>query len=238
MQMRNITPFPFFFNFILLYSKKIRLIPRCSALPQIASCRTLSPAAVQLRKLVAGGGGISCSARPAFRRWITPRAGGPLTPRKMPAHFSVTEKIICSANYDSCSPASPGAVRLRKPAAGGEIPDTAHACIAVIHFEEDFTGQERAAPYGIRKFRFRRAGKNSGARNARRRSGGRSRGKLSGDFQSDVIDFKVSPRCALLDEKDLVLRVFRCCDHAGELLPLSGFRAEAQRRGFPSAIED
>ena len=39
----------------LFYSKKFRLIPRCSASPKIASCRTLSPAAVQLRKLVAGG---------------------------------------------------------------------------------------------------------------------------------------------------------------------------------------
>ena len=39
----------------IFISKKFRLIPRCSASPKIASCRTLSPAAVQLRKLVAGG---------------------------------------------------------------------------------------------------------------------------------------------------------------------------------------
>ncbi len=224
MQTRNITPFPFFFNFILLYSKKIRLIPRCSALPQIASRRTFSPGAVRLRKPAAGGE-IPDTAHACIAVIHSKK-------------FRLIPRCSASPKIASCRTLSPAAVQLRKLVAGGEIPNTAHACIAVIHFEEDFTGQERAAPYGIRKFRFRRAEKNSGARNARRRSGGRSRGKLSGDFQSDVIDFKVSPRCALLDEKDLVLRVFRCCDHAGELLPLSGFRAEAQRRGFPSAIED
>ena len=31
------------------------------------------------------------------------------------------KKIICSANYDSCSPFSPAAVQLRKLVAGGEI---------------------------------------------------------------------------------------------------------------------
>ncbi len=54
--------------------------------------------------------GISCFARPAFRRWTAPRAGGPLTPRKMLAHFSVIKKIICSVNYNSCFPVSPARV--------------------------------------------------------------------------------------------------------------------------------
>ena len=34
----------------------------------------------------------------------------------------------------SCRTISPAAVQLRKLVAAGEIPDTAYACIAVIHF--------------------------------------------------------------------------------------------------------
>ena len=104
--------------------------------------------------------GISCFARPAFRRWITPRAGRPLTPRKMPTHFSVIKKIICFANYDSCSALSPGAVRLRKPAAGGEIPDTAHggkklrgAKCAPPERQTESGEAFRAFPHGRHQFR-------------------------------------------------------------------------------------
>ena len=41
--------------------------------------------------------------------------------------------MIRIAEIASCSPLSPAAVRLRKPAAAGGIPDTADACIAVIY---------------------------------------------------------------------------------------------------------
>ena len=40
----------------------------------------------------------------------------------------------CIARMASCFPVSPGAVQLRKPAAGGGIPDTAYACIAENYF--------------------------------------------------------------------------------------------------------
>ena len=59
-----------------------------------------------------------------------------LDPAKNADAFFRNEKIICKANYASCSPVSPGAVQLRRPAAGGGIPDRAHACIAVIDFSE------------------------------------------------------------------------------------------------------
>ena len=39
----------------------------------------------------------------------------------------------------SCRTVSPAAVQLRKLVAAGEIPDTAYACIAVIHLQSDFS---------------------------------------------------------------------------------------------------
>ena len=42
--------------------------------------------------------------------------------------------MFCIAKIASCRTFSPAAVQLRKLAAAGEIPDTVHACIAVIYF--------------------------------------------------------------------------------------------------------
>ena len=41
--------------------------------------------------------------------------------------------MLCIARIASCRTLSPAAVQLRKLVAGGETPDTAYACIAVIH---------------------------------------------------------------------------------------------------------
>ena len=46
-----------------------------------------------------------------------------LDPAKNACAFFRNKKIICFVNYASCVPVSSAAVRLRKPAAGGEIPD-------------------------------------------------------------------------------------------------------------------
>ena len=42
-------------------------------------------------------------------------------------------KKNCDSSFDSCFPFSPAAVQLRKLVAADEIPDTAHACLAVIY---------------------------------------------------------------------------------------------------------
>ena len=41
--------------------------------------------------------------------------------------------MLCIAKTASCRTLSPAAFQLRKLVAAGEIPDTAYACIAVIH---------------------------------------------------------------------------------------------------------
>ena len=42
--------------------------------------------------------------------------------------------MLCIAQTTSCFPVSPAAVQQRNLAAGDEIPDTAYACIAAVHF--------------------------------------------------------------------------------------------------------
>jgi len=44
----------------------------------------------------------------------------------------INHAMLCIAKYASCSPVSPGAVRLRKLLAAGEIPDTS-VCSAPGH---------------------------------------------------------------------------------------------------------
>ena len=69
----------------------------------------------------------------------------------------------------SCRTLSPAAVQLRKLVAAGEIPDTAYACIAVIHFAAAFP-RGKPLPEQL-QFLFRNRGA-EGDRNRHTRSSG------------------------------------------------------------------
>ena len=53
---------------------------------------------------------------------------------KLDSKKSVSYSDALHRKNASCRTISPAAVQLRKLVAAGEIPDTAYACIAVIHF--------------------------------------------------------------------------------------------------------
>ncbi len=57
--------------------------------------------------------------------------------------------MLCIAKIASCRTFSPAAFQLRKLVAGGEIPDSACACISVVHF----SGASRGEWYALHTIR-------------------------------------------------------------------------------------